>query len=75
MASAKRLKPYTFFGRVPQGTSTVDLTKILVKKFTRNELGGVQDFGSGKYEVFIKTRAAVERFFQELTIELKCGNF
>ncbi|KAK8781162.1 hypothetical protein V5799_017498 [Amblyomma americanum] len=71
MAAAKRLKPFTFFGRVPHGTTTVELTKILVKSFSKNELGGVQDFTGGKYEVFLKTRAAVERFLQDPVVEVK----
>lgn len=71
MAAAKRLKPFTFFGRVPHGTTTVELTKILVKRFSKNELGGVQDFTGGKYEVFLKTRAAVERFLQDPVVEVK----
>lgn len=71
MASAKCLKPYTLFGRVPQGTSTVDLTKLLMKRLTKNELGGVQHFNGGKFEAFLKTCAAVEHFIQDPVIEVK----
>ncbi|KAK8765834.1 hypothetical protein V5799_031556 [Amblyomma americanum] len=69
MASAKR--PFTFFGRVPQGTTTLELTKILVTRFAKTELGGVQDFTGGKFEIFLKTRAAVERFLLDLVVEVK----
>lgn len=71
MASAKRLKPFTFFGRVPQGTTTLELTKILVTRFSKTELGGVQDFTGGKFEIFLKTRAAVERFLLDPVVEVK----
>ncbi|KAK8769711.1 hypothetical protein V5799_013824 [Amblyomma americanum] len=69
MASTKRLKPFTFFGRVSQGTTTLDLTKILVKRFSKTELGGVKDVTRSKYEVFLKTTAAVERFLQGPGVE------
>ncbi|KAH7940570.1 hypothetical protein HPB49_002039 [Dermacentor silvarum] len=71
MARKNRLKPFTFFGRVPQGVTTVELTKCLTQKFTKSELGGVQDFTGGKYEIFLKTRAAVERFLTEPVVVIR----
>ncbi|KAK8767918.1 hypothetical protein V5799_030892 [Amblyomma americanum] len=69
MPSTKRLKAFTSV-RMPQRTTTLDLSKILVNRFTKAELGGVQDFTGRKFEVFLKTRAAVERFLQDPVVEV-----
>ncbi|KAK8765679.1 hypothetical protein V5799_031713 [Amblyomma americanum] len=53
------------------GTTTLELTKILVTRFAKTELGGVQDFTGGKFEIFLKTRAAVERFLLDPVVEVK----
>lgn len=64
----KGLKPFTFFAKVSSG---VQLTKHLVQKFSKSKLGSVQDFTEGKYEIFLKTHAVVERFLQDLTLKVK----
>lgn len=66
-----RLRPYTFFARLPRGVTNVDLCKILVTRFTKAELGGVQDFSAGRFEVVFKTKAAVDRFLADPVVEVK----
>ncbi|KAK8778425.1 hypothetical protein V5799_020234 [Amblyomma americanum] len=68
---AQRLRPHTFFGRVPQGVCNVDICKVLVTKFSKNELSGVQDFGGGRFEVTFKSKPAVQRFLSDPVIEVR----
>ncbi|XP_077484379.1 uncharacterized protein LOC144094319 [Amblyomma americanum] len=68
---AQRLRPHTFFGRVPQGVCNVDICKVLVTRFSKNELSGVQDFGGGRFEVTFKSKPAVQRFLSDPVIEVR----
>ncbi|KAH9383279.1 hypothetical protein HPB48_024399 [Haemaphysalis longicornis] len=45
--------------------------KILVQKFSRQELSGVQDFGAGRFEIFFKTKSAVERFLNNPVVTVR----
>lgn len=65
------LRSFTLFTRLPRGVTNVDLCKILVQKFTRSELRGVQDFTGGKFEVEFSTKAAVDRFLADPIIEIQ----
>ncbi|KAH7935215.1 hypothetical protein HPB52_004803 [Rhipicephalus sanguineus] len=65
MAAPQQLRPLTFYGRVPKGTTNVDICKELVKRFSPSELKCVQDFGAGRFEVTFATMAAVERFLDQ----------
>ncbi|KAH7960489.1 hypothetical protein HPB49_020297 [Dermacentor silvarum] len=62
MVAPSRLRPFTFFGRVPKGATNVDVCKALVQRVSLSELKSVQDFGAGRFEVTFKTKAAVDRF-------------
>ncbi|KAH7983086.1 hypothetical protein HPB52_009123 [Rhipicephalus sanguineus] len=62
MAAPQQLRPLTFYGRVPKGTTNVDICKEFVKRFSPNELKCVQEFGAGRFEVTFANMAAVERF-------------
>lgn len=66
-----RLRPFTFFARLPRGVTNVDLCKIMVQRFTRSELRGVQDFTGGKFEVVFATKAAVDRFIADPVVEIQ----
>lgn len=65
-----RLRPYTFYARLPRGVTNVDLVKVLVQRFSKNELSGVQDFSGGRFEVVFKTKQAVERFLIDPVVEV-----
>lgn len=66
-----RLRPYTFFARLPRGVTNVELVKLLVQRFTKNELSGVQDFSAGRFEVVFKTKDAVDRFLADPVVEVR----
>ncbi|KAH7959996.1 hypothetical protein HPB49_016062 [Dermacentor silvarum] len=51
MVAPSRLRPFTFFGRVPKGATNVDVCKALVQRVSLSELKSVQDFGAGRFEV------------------------
>lgn len=70
-AQDARLRPFTFYARLPKGVTNVELTKILVQKFSRQELSGVQDFGAGRFEIFFKTKSAVERFLNNPVLTVR----
>lgn len=70
-AQDARLRPFTFYARLPKGVTNVDLTKILVQRFSKQELGGVQDFGAGRFEIFFKTKPAVERFLASPVVTVR----
>ncbi|KAL1476280.1 hypothetical protein MTO96_036631 [Rhipicephalus appendiculatus] len=65
MVAPSRVRDHTFAGRLPQGATSVDLVKALVKRFAENELKSVQDFGAGRFEVTFKTKVAVDRFLAD----------
>ncbi|KAH7978721.1 hypothetical protein HPB49_006546 [Dermacentor silvarum] len=46
MVAPSRLRPFTFFGRVPKGATNVDVCKALVQRVSLSELKSVQDFGA-----------------------------
>ncbi|KAH7972994.1 hypothetical protein HPB52_020059 [Rhipicephalus sanguineus] len=71
MAATQQLRPLTFYGRVPKGTTNVDICKELVKRFSPNELKCVQDFGAGRFEVTFATMAAVERFLDQSVVKVR----
>ncbi|KAH7951104.1 hypothetical protein HPB52_004735 [Rhipicephalus sanguineus] len=71
MAAPQQLRPLTFYGRVPKGTTNVDICKELVKRFSPNELKCVQDFGAGRFEVTFATKAAVERFLDQSVVKVR----
>ncbi|KAH7968495.1 hypothetical protein HPB52_009014 [Rhipicephalus sanguineus] len=66
-----QLRPLTFYGRVPKGTTNVDICKELVKRFSPSELKCVQDFGAGRFEVTFATMAAVERFLDQSVVKVR----
>ncbi|KAH7983504.1 hypothetical protein HPB52_012379 [Rhipicephalus sanguineus] len=71
MAAPQQLRPLTFYGRVPKGTTNVDICKELVKRFSPNELKCVQDFGAGRFEVTFANMAAVERFLAKSVVTVR----
>ena len=71
VAHSQRLRPLTFYGRVPKGTTNVDICKELVKRFSQNELTCVQDFGAGRFEVTFANEAAVGRFLAKPAITVR----
>lgn len=46
------------------------MVKVLVQRFSKNELSGVQDFSGGRFEVVFKTKQAVERFLIDPVVEV-----
>lgn len=48
----------------------MDLCKILVQRFSRSELKGVQDFSGGRFEVVFASKAAVDRFLADPVVEI-----
>ncbi|KAH7986718.1 hypothetical protein HPB52_024774 [Rhipicephalus sanguineus] len=71
MAAPQQLRPLTFYGRVPKGTTNVDICKELVKRFSPNELKCVRDFGAGRFEVTFANMAAVERFLAKSVVTVR----
>lgn len=71
MVAPSRLRPLTFFGRVPKGASNVDVCKALVKRFSLNDLKSVQDFGAGRFEITFKSKAAVDRFSADPALQVR----
>lgn len=72
MVAPSRVRPLTFFGRVPKGTTNVELVKALVERFSENDLKCVQDFGAGNFEVTFRSKVAVDRFLADsATIKVK----
>ncbi|KAL1436938.1 hypothetical protein MTO96_049235 [Rhipicephalus appendiculatus] len=65
MVAPSRVRDHTFAGRLPQGATSVELVKALVKRFAEHELKSVQDFGAGRFEVTFRTKAAVDRFLAD----------
>ncbi|KAL1429148.1 hypothetical protein MTO96_016592 [Rhipicephalus appendiculatus] len=65
MVAPSRVRDHTFAGRLPQGATSVELVKALVKRFAEHELKSVQDFGAGRFEVTFKTKVAVDRFLAD----------
>lgn len=66
-----RLRPFTFFGRVPKGTTNVDICKVLVQRFAQTDLKGVQDFGAGRFEITFKSKGAVDRFLADPALKIR----
>ncbi|KAH6920845.1 hypothetical protein HPB50_028173 [Hyalomma asiaticum] len=71
MVGRNRVLPYTFFGRLPAGTTNVDVCVALVKTFKRTDLLCVQDFGADRFEVSFKNKESVDRFLANPVIEMK----
>lgn len=71
MVAPSRLRPFTFFGRVPKGATNVDVVKALVQRVSVSELKSVQDFGAGRFEVTFKTKAAVDRFSADPALKVR----
>ncbi|KAH7958797.1 hypothetical protein HPB49_005172 [Dermacentor silvarum] len=71
MVAPSRLRPFTFFGRVPKGATNVDVVKALVQRESVSELKSVQDFGAGRFEVTFKTKAAVDRFSADPALKVR----
>lgn len=71
MVAPSRLRPLTFFGRVPKGATNVDICKALVQRFSQSELKSVQDFGAGRFEVTFRTKAAVDRFSADPALKVR----
>ncbi|KAH7977336.1 hypothetical protein HPB49_000702 [Dermacentor silvarum] len=71
MVAPSRLRPFTFFGRVPKGATNVDVCKALVQRVSLSELKSVQDFGAGRFEVTFKTKAAVDRFSADPALKVR----
>ncbi|KAH9363204.1 hypothetical protein HPB48_003863 [Haemaphysalis longicornis] len=70
-AQDARLRPLTFYARLPKGVTNVEPTKILVQIFSRQELAGVQDFGAGRFEIFFKSKSAVESFLNNPVVTVR----
>ncbi|KAH6926503.1 hypothetical protein HPB50_019148 [Hyalomma asiaticum] len=70
MVGRNRVLPYTFFGRLPSGTTSVDVCVALVKTSQRSDLLCVQDFGAGQSEVRFKIKAVVDRFLAHPVTEM-----
>ncbi|KAH8009679.1 hypothetical protein HPB51_018990 [Rhipicephalus microplus] len=58
----------TFSGRVPKGTTNLELTKAFLERFSENDLKSVQDFGGSNFEVTFKSKVAVDRFLADSAI-------
>ncbi|KAH6938549.1 hypothetical protein HPB50_010473 [Hyalomma asiaticum] len=71
MVGRNHVHPYTFFGRLPAGTTNVDVCVALVKTFKRTDLLCVQHFGAGRFEVTFKNKESVDRFLAHPVIEMK----
>lgn len=72
MVAPSRVRPLTFFGKVPKGTTNVELVKALVERFSENDLKCVQDFGAGNFEVTFRSKGAVDRFLADsATLKVK----
>lgn len=72
MVAPSRVRPLTFFGKVPKGTTNVELVKALVERFSENDLKSVQDFGAGNFEVTFRSKGAVDRFLADsATLKVK----
>ncbi|KAH7980457.1 hypothetical protein HPB49_016324 [Dermacentor silvarum] len=71
MVAPSRLRPLTFFGRMPKGATNLDICKALVQRFSQAELKAVQDFGAGRFEVTFKTKAAVDRFSADPALKVR----
>ncbi|KAH7981234.1 hypothetical protein HPB49_022484 [Dermacentor silvarum] len=71
MVAPSRLRPFTFFGRVPKGATNVDVCKALVQRVSLSELKSVQDFGAGRFEVTFKTKAAVDRLSADPALKVR----
>ncbi|KAH9372077.1 hypothetical protein HPB48_015779 [Haemaphysalis longicornis] len=69
--SGRAASALTFYARLPKGVTNVELTKILVQTFSRQELSGVQDFGAGRFEIFFKSKSVVERFLNNPAITVR----
>ncbi|KAH6926816.1 hypothetical protein HPB50_022472 [Hyalomma asiaticum] len=71
MVGRNRVHLYTFLGRLPAGTTNVDVCVALVKTFKRTDLLCVQDFGAGRFEVTFKNKESVDRFLAHPVIEMQ----
>ncbi|KAH7984177.1 hypothetical protein HPB52_017717 [Rhipicephalus sanguineus] len=65
MVAPSRVRPLTFFGKVPKRTTNVELVKALVERFSENDLKLVQEFGAGNFEVTFRSKGAVDRFLAD----------
>ncbi|KAH7959279.1 hypothetical protein HPB49_009908 [Dermacentor silvarum] len=70
MVAPSRLRPLTFFGRVPKGATNVDICKALVQRFSQSELKSVQDLGADLPEQALTTE--LEVFGKVLGISEEC---
>ncbi|KAH7941114.1 hypothetical protein HPB49_010091 [Dermacentor silvarum] len=71
MVAPSRLRPFTFFGRVPKGATNVDVCKALVQRVSLSKLKSVHDFGAGRFEVTFKNKAAVDRFSADPALKVR----
>ncbi|KAH8033283.1 hypothetical protein HPB51_008766 [Rhipicephalus microplus] len=55
----------TFAGRVPKGTTNLELAKAFLERFNENDLKSVQDFGGSNCEVTFRNKVAVYRFLAD----------
>ncbi|KAL3227104.1 hypothetical protein MRX96_024283 [Rhipicephalus microplus] len=61
-----------FAGRVPKGTTNLELAKAFLERFKENDLKSVQDFGGSNFEVTFRNKVAVDRFLADsATIKVK----
>ncbi|KAL3213163.1 hypothetical protein MRX96_007754 [Rhipicephalus microplus] len=62
----------TFAGRVPKGTTNLELAKAFLERFNGNDLKSVKDFGGSTFEVTFRNKVTVDRFFADsVTIKVK----
>lgn len=72
MVAPSKVRPMTFAGRVPKGTTNLELAKAFLERFRENDLKAVQDFGGSNFEVTFRNKAAVDRFLADsATIKVK----
>ncbi|KAL3260859.1 hypothetical protein MRX96_046228 [Rhipicephalus microplus] len=65
MVAPSRIRPMTFAGRVPKGTTSLELAKAFLECFNENDLKSVQDFGGSNCEVTFRNKVAVDRFLAD----------
>ncbi|KAL3237880.1 hypothetical protein MRX96_048155 [Rhipicephalus microplus] len=68
MVAPSRVRPMTFAGRVPNGTTKLELAKAFLERFTENDLKSVQDLGGSNFEVTFRNKVAVDRFLADSAI-------
>ncbi|KAL3209971.1 hypothetical protein MRX96_037517 [Rhipicephalus microplus] len=72
MVAPSWVHPMTFSGRVPKGTTNLELAKAFLERFSENDLKSVQDFGGSNFDVTFKSKVAADRFLADsATIKVK----